>query len=118
MPITAETFTTQFRENDCGNIDCSDYVLNGSYITEVVAGVSYMSFSLKFSRPRDQPIANSPNFRFGFWIDSGTLGSEAMSCGYGYDPLLETTFGCISYNQPYDIVESWRSYTYSNFSNI
>ena len=50
-----------------------------------------MTFTLKFSRPKEQPIANASKFRFGFWMDSGIKDdkvlSEAYSCGYGYSPL-------------------------------
>ena len=65
------------------------------------------------------PLIDSNSMRYGFWIDDGDMGIEAFSCGWGYTPLDDDIFECISYKD-YDntIQESYRNLTFQEFSDI
>ena len=103
MPVKFD-FKHSYLENECGNLDCSEYYVYGDYMTKTtMIGKSEMYITGKFSRPTDQPLTNSTKLRYGFWVDSGPDGVEGFTCGWSYKPLLDRTFGCISYKQPYSI---------------
>ena len=74
---------------------------------------------VKFSRPEDMPLIDSGQMRYGFWIDDGYMGIEAFTCGWGYYPLSDDTFECISYKDYENTLQySYDNLTFQVFSDI
>lgn len=61
-------------------------------------------------------MSDAPRFRYGFWAEAD--GSEGFTCGWGYTPMENDSFLCVSYRDDYEINEKREKYTYSNFTNI
>lgn len=74
---------------------------------------------MSFSRPLDMPLIDAGKMRYGFWIDDGEMGLEAFTCGFGYHPLSDEFFTCVSYkDENHTIEESHDKYTFVEFSDI
>ena len=109
-----------FGEGECGNLNCVDYILSGNYWTVTSsAGRHEFYMQVGFSRPLDMPLLDATRLRYGFWIDDGEMGVEAFTCGWGYYPLDDDIFTCVSYKDDDNGMEyNYRDKTFHYFSDI